>query len=305
MGGTALVLGANLPDIDVITYLGGPGADLAGRRGWTHGVLALSVLPFALTGLLLLLERQLRSRRSTEVPAVETRQLLLLSTVAILSHPILDSLNTYGVRWLMPFSHRWFYGDALFIVDPWVWLVLGAGVFWSWRLGRKEAPLDHRPARVAIGLVGLYMVSMWVSGLMAAGMIAREVAVLSNQPVQQVMAGPLPVTPITRNFVVEQSSLYRVGTFQWLADPHIDVTRMRSFPRGRPKHPAMAVAETTLTMRRFLTWARYPTFEIRQVATDHYQVDAVDLRYAREPGTGFGTMSVPVRPERGSGSPGR
>jgi inner membrane protein len=299
------VLGANLPDIDIITYLGGPGADLAGRRGWTHGVLALSVLPFALTGLLLLLKRQLRSRRSPEVPAVQTRQLLLLSTIAILSHPVLDSLNTYGVRWLMPFSHRWFYGDALFIVDPWVWLVLGAGVFWSWQLGRKEAPLDHRPARVAIGLVGLYMVAMWVSGLMAAGMIAREVAVLSNQSVQQVMAGPLPVTPITRNFVVEQSSLYRVGTFRWLADPHIDATTMRSFPRGRPKHPAMAVAETTLMMRRFLTWARYPTFEIRQVATDHYRVDAVDLRYAREPGTGFGTMSVPVRPERRSGSPRR
>ena len=38
---------------------------------------------------------------------------------------MLDWLNTYGVRLLMPFDGRWFYGDALFIVDPWVWLLLG------------------------------------------------------------------------------------------------------------------------------------------------------------------------------------
>src|SRR5690606_41039625 len=46
-------------------------------------------------------------------------------------------MNTYGIRLLMPFDRRWFYGDALFIIDPWVWLLLGATVFlagaWSVR----------------------------------------------------------------------------------------------------------------------------------------------------------------------------
>ena len=28
----------------------------------------------------------------------------------------------------MPFDGRWFYGDALFIVDPWVWLLAAAPV---------------------------------------------------------------------------------------------------------------------------------------------------------------------------------
>ena len=41
---------------------------------------------------------------------------------------MLDWLNTYGVRLLMPFDGAWFYGDALFVVDPWVWLLLGASV---------------------------------------------------------------------------------------------------------------------------------------------------------------------------------
>ena len=37
----ALVVGANLPDIDVLAYFAGGDAALGFRRGWTHGVLAL------------------------------------------------------------------------------------------------------------------------------------------------------------------------------------------------------------------------------------------------------------------------
>ena len=37
----------------------------------------------------------------------------------------MDYINSYGVRLLMPFSDRWFYGDALYIVDPWLYLMLG------------------------------------------------------------------------------------------------------------------------------------------------------------------------------------
>ena len=54
----ALVAGANLPDVDAILYFTGhDDLALGFRRGWTHGVLALVVLPFVLTGLLLLIDR--------------------------------------------------------------------------------------------------------------------------------------------------------------------------------------------------------------------------------------------------------
>jgi inner membrane protein len=51
-----------------------------------------------------------------------------LAALAVLSHPALDWLNSYGIRLLMPFSGRWFYGDAAFIVDPWMWVLPGAAV---------------------------------------------------------------------------------------------------------------------------------------------------------------------------------
>jgi inner membrane protein len=55
-----------------------------------------------------------------------------VSALAVLTHPALDWLNTYGMRWLMPFDGTWFYGDALFIIDPWIWLTLGGVLYVSY-----------------------------------------------------------------------------------------------------------------------------------------------------------------------------
>ncbi|MYN64007.1 MAG: metal-dependent hydrolase, partial [Acidobacteria bacterium] len=53
----ALILGANAPDIDAVTMFVSRDLSLGFRRGWTHGVLAMVVLPLVLTALLLLLDR--------------------------------------------------------------------------------------------------------------------------------------------------------------------------------------------------------------------------------------------------------
>ena len=37
-------------------------------------------------------------------------------------------MNIYGMRWLMPFVNKWFYADALFIIDLWMMLALLAAV---------------------------------------------------------------------------------------------------------------------------------------------------------------------------------
>ena len=41
----ALIVGANLPDIDVVSFVAGNDAALGFRRGWTHGPPALVLLP--------------------------------------------------------------------------------------------------------------------------------------------------------------------------------------------------------------------------------------------------------------------
>ncbi len=127
MAAPTLIFGANAPDLDAATIFLGNNLSLGFRRGWTHGVLAMAVLPIALTGLILLLDRIVARARGVEARA-RAGPILALAYLGVLTHPALDWLNTYGVRFLMPFDGTWFYGDALFIIDPWVWLLAGTAV---------------------------------------------------------------------------------------------------------------------------------------------------------------------------------
>ena len=293
LGTTALIIGANLPDVDVIAYFAGPAADLEWRRGWTHGVLALAVLPFLLAGSLLVFHRASRGWRRWSVPsAVVPGQLLLLSFVAILSHPLLDALNTYGVRWLMPFSGRWFYGDTLFIVDPWVWLALSVGLGLSARRQAKKRGNPARPVWVSLGLVTLYTGAMAVSGLEARRLVVQEV--VPGAATLDAMAGQVPLDPLVRTFVVENETQYQVGTFRWLDRHHVAAGEIQTYPRGQPLHPAAGLAARTELGRRFLGWARYPTYQVQALGAGRFMVHIVDLRYARRPGDRFGSVSIPV-----------
>ena len=221
------------------------------------------------------------------------RQLLFLSFITIVSHPILDTLNTYGMRWLMPFSGKWFYGDTLFIIDPWVWLALSLGMYYSVRRGRRKRANAPRPAKVALTLVGIYAAGMAASGQAASRIVSREVGG-SNISAQQVMAGPVLLDPLVREFVLEQERQYLAGRFRWLERPHVNLAEVQAFPRGRPSHPAVLAAAETPVGRRFLGWARFPTFEIQQLGKGRFIVNIVDVRYARRVGARFGAISIPV-----------
>ena len=129
LAATALLIGVNAPDVDVFSGFVADYESLAFRRGWTHGVLALALWPFVLTGILLAWDRCVRLRRKPDAAPARAGPLLALTAVAVVSHPTLDWLNNYGLRWLMPFDNRWFYGDALFVIDPWFWLLVGGAAF--------------------------------------------------------------------------------------------------------------------------------------------------------------------------------
>jgi inner membrane protein len=51
------------------------------------------------------------------------------SFIASATHPFLDWTNNYGIRVFLPWSQKWSYGDLVFIVDPYLWLILGGAAF--------------------------------------------------------------------------------------------------------------------------------------------------------------------------------
>jgi inner membrane protein len=253
------------------------------------------VLPFLLTGAILLFDRALRRMSRAVLPsAVAPRQVLLLATISILTHPILDTLNTYGVRWLMPFRGDWFYGDTLFIVDPWLWLALGVGVALSRRRSRGYAVVATRPARMALAVAVGYVAVMLLAGAAARAIARRELGALCGAPVERLMAGPEPVTPLVRSVVAQQGDVYRVGTFHWFRRPHLDAASLRAFPVPRPDDPMLRAAAATPVGRRFLTWARFPTVQVEPDRQGGSLVHLIDLRYTNRAGAGFGSVTVAV-----------
>jgi inner membrane protein len=278
-----LLIAANLPDVDVAAYWWGETSALAFRRGWTHGVLALVVLPLLLSAGMLAWDRWVRRARAPTAPPAAPGALLMLSAVGVLSHPLLDLLNVYGIRLLMPFSDRWFYGDVLFIVDPWLWLALSAGALVAHRRARPM------PARIALAAVAAYVGAMAGSTVVARNLVQR-VAPAGGSGIQRIMVAPVAMNPIRRWVVLDEGGEYRVGEFDWLRAPPIRYDDLIAIRTGADDPRAASVREVP-EAGQFLAWARFPFFLISERETG-VEVEILDARYAVEAEAPFGALSV-------------
>src|SRR5215204_2422229 len=129
-GATALcVLAANAPDADIVVLaFGDRWSFLQHHRGITHAVAGVIVLAFVLP-LIFYFVDLLCSRLRNQPRTIKLKGLLLASFIVSATHPLLDWTNNYGVRFFLPWSHKWSYGDLVFIIDPYLWLTFGGASF--------------------------------------------------------------------------------------------------------------------------------------------------------------------------------
>jgi inner membrane protein len=264
-GNAALMIAANLPDLDVLVFATSV-PSVAFRRGWTHGTIAQILLPVVLTAAFYVVDR-IRPARDGE-KRLAVRSLLLLSYLGVLSHVGLDWLNTYGVRLLMPFDGRWFYGDTLFIIDPWLWLTLGVGVWSARRVGPGSA-------RRALFVAAVYIAAMCVSAQFARGIVTEAWRAANDSEPRGLMVGPRPVTPFHRDVIVDTGTHYATGTFTWFP------THVAFNPSVTPRNdrdPRVALARTTPSVRGFLVWSRFPFWTLDRT-TEGTTVSVGDMRF--------------------------
>ncbi len=258
----ALIIGANLPDLDAFGLLFGH--NLAFRRGITHGPIAMLVLPLMLTAALLLYARVRPLRGTSETVPLVPSQLLLLSYIGVFSHPVLDWLNSYGVRLLYPFSDRWFYGDSIFIVDPFIWIALGAGVWlsrkrWS-KLAQSGALYVFGPSRSALALVTTYVLLMIFGSVYARKSIQNAMS-HSHVDATSVMAAPVPLNPTVRAVVVSTQGEYTLGRFRFFSHPRFVADRQIV------KNDTSSIVKRALSTGEFddfLYWSRFPFYVVHQ-----------------------------------------
>jgi inner membrane protein len=295
------------------------------RRGWTHGILALILLPLLLAGGIWLFHRWRGCCGGGGAP-FHIGKTVGLSYLAVLSHPMLDWLNTYGVRLLMPFDGRWFYGDTLFVVDPWFWLLMAAGVVLARSQGSLSIAVWLLFAGVATVLIlftditSVTVKLLWLIGLaviillrwkkpgeeltrnIARGCVVflvvyvstayglarmAETFVAERHPDALVIqANPVPAVPFAHRIVEVYQNMYLIIRIDGST---LDVLR---------KEPDRVVraALNDPSIRGFSNWMRHPYWEVVEM-NDGWAVTFYDLRYS-EPGQapiGIGQASVFVR----------
>ncbi len=256
----ALILGANLPDIDAVTVIYGI-ESLAMRRGITHGPIAMVLQPLLLAGGLAWFDKW-QARRGTRPEGrapVRFGWLLALSFIACLTHPLFDWFNNYGVRLLEPFSHRWFYGDTLFIIDPWIIAMLGAGVWFSLRRERVQHQKWATPARI-----GLFATASFV---MINGSISAGVILLSSDMPRVAVANAMPVT-FWRREVLWRDDCSKLRTWcperfgRWAATVGNDWRNKDLGPTNMSDPRISAWSAHDPAARAFLFWSRMPVAEL-------------------------------------------
>jgi inner membrane protein len=228
----AAVIAANLPDLDLV-YTGitpAPLGYLLHHRGHTHTVIGVAVLA-------LLLALSYRAVKPVKrLPTGTKTKLFLLIAVTAASHLLLDTLNSYGVHPFYPFDNTWYFGDAVFIFEPWLWMLLGVAAAWNarTRLARAGAalpivilpiamlamgmiPIEAAVALLAVGLpftwiagrlstrtragVAIMASLLVVSALVVTSRVAREAATRALQPeirgrLLDVVLTPNPASPL-------------------------------------------------------------------------------------------------------------
>jgi inner membrane protein len=159
------VLSANLPDVDLV-YVGitpEPLGYLLHHRGHTHTLVGLAVQAAALAagGWLVPPLRHLAAALRGRLAGV--------IAAGLLSHLLLDAGNSYGVHPFHPFDARWYFGDAVFILEPWLWLLLGIPVAWGTRRQATRALVFGVVLLLPLAMAGLGVLTPAPAAVLAAG----------------------------------------------------------------------------------------------------------------------------------------
>lgn len=136
----------NLPDLDFVysRITEGKLGYLLHHRGHTHTLPVTLLLSALLASIVIFLARRSLSR-------AEKFFIFGVGILGGLLHLFLDSWNIYGVHPFWPVYDGWLYGDSVFIVEPFLWMLLLPLVFLS-ELPRKIKAVAGILLVLAIGL---------------------------------------------------------------------------------------------------------------------------------------------------------
>jgi len=255
----AMLIAAELPDIDVLWSFGGPLTGFMHHRGITHTFVAL---PFeaALVTAAFWAVHSLRKRPNTKA-SFSAAWLFLGTLVALLSHLLLDWTNNYGLRPFFPFNPRWYAGSFIFIFEPVLFAILVLALLGPWLFGLIDTEVGER-RRLFRGQPTAFVALFAIAGLYLLRYVQRDKADMlaqQNAPdgTTRVFASPYPGNPFKWHVVADTPALYQLSTVDTWSGTDSNPEPGDTLVKPPETLPLLAAKRTELA-RVYLDWSMFP-----------------------------------------------
>src|SRR5487761_1908754 len=256
-----MIVAANLPDLDVVSFLGGSVTYLEYHRGLTHALAAAPLL--ALIPMLLFRRRDWAA--------------YLACLAGVLSHLLLDWNNINGIRLLLPFSSKWLLLDITDVVDPWILLMLLLAVAAPALAGLVSSELGAKKgsgAKIGWAWTALAFLLMYEGGRAVAH--ERALSMLgarlwNGKPALRIGAMPNRWSPLSWRGVIEGDG--------YAIDASVDLPSDVGSGRIEYSSPPDPAALKTRPFEVFARFNQSPFWKSEKLADGTTEVRLIDLRF--------------------------
>jgi membrane-bound metal-dependent hydrolase YbcI (DUF457 family) len=288
--GVAMLVTAGIaPDLDDASYLAGPGAFIRLHRTLFHSLAGGALLAFALAvGFYVLDKKWPRSHvaQDKKFPPLGFFPALAVCAIGVGGHILLDVASGVGVQLLWPFHSGWYRWDLDGNLDPWLLLLLVAGLLLPllFRLvneevgDRRKGRGSSRTAIITLILVAAYFGWRWHLHDEAVGLLmSRE---YHNRVATSAEAFPDASTPFDWRGVAVTDNTVEELDVSLASSADFDPDRSRT--HFKPDDSAVLEAgRKTAAAQRFLSYATIPVATVTPLE-DGYRFEIHDMRFASD-----------------------
>jgi inner membrane protein len=279
------VIAANIPDVDVVSIIGGTETYFRYHRWITHAIVSAPLM----------------SCIAVLVVAAISRQRLpwfrawLVAMVALASHLLLDSTNPYGIRLFLPFSADWPGLDVTHVIDIWIWAILLSGLLWPMLSGLVSSEIGAKKnTGRGMAITALFLLAFYDSGRLLFHRRAVETLqsrIYDGAAPKRVVAFPQSVNPLKWDGWIETDKA-------WLA-LNVDLTQeFDPEPVGRfwkpDSIPLLDSARQIPVFGQLARFAKTPYWRVLPAdqPPGAERIELIDLRFRRSDRQGFTATAV-------------
>lgn len=267
-----------LPDLDVLIDHGDPIRNMVLHRAETHALFWLTLFSLPLAAAVARLHGEW----------AQWRRWWLALWLALVTHPLLDTMTVYGTQLALPFSDWPFGVGSVFIIDPLYTLPLLAGAVWA--LASRGSPRGLRANAAGLVLSTAYLgwgaaAQAHVDGVARASLAAQGIAA------ERVLVTPTPLNSLLWRVLAVAGPHYHEGFYSLLDDGR--QIRFDRFDRGVALEDRLRDIEG---VRRISAFSK----GFYKLHADDDRLYVTDLRMGQEPHYIF-TFAVAER--HGGGRP--